>query len=223
MLNDSILLQQKVKIYELLAKVFFQEPTAEFLELLQLAKHKNLLQSYDLEFFSDIKHLSYLQQSQKLSIEYARLFVVAVDQTSPRESVQRREGRLWGETTVAVSNIYKKFGFALDERFKDTPDHLSAELSFLAELTKLEYEYIIKDSKEALQGVRQVKKYFLKNHLSQWFFVWAQEVSKRALLAYYHEFTQFTGRFLNEEVQALIGVKDIPLASSGEELEYRKA
>lgn len=215
MLNDSILLQQKVKIYELLAKVFFQEPTAEFLGLLQLAKHKDLLQSYDLEFFSDIKHLSCLQQAQELSIEYARLFVVAADQTSPRESVQRREERLWGETTVAVSNIYKKFGFALDERFKDTPDHLSAELSFLAELTKLEHEYIIKDSKEALQGVRQVKKYFLKNHLSQWFFVWAQEVSKRALLAYYDEFTQFTGRFLNEETQALTEVKDIPLASSG--------
>ena len=195
--EDVSVLEGKIKIYDLFANVFSIEPDVEFLRLLE--ENVEAFKSCGLDPLSDIRHLPLEQQAETLSVEYARLFLAPQSLASPYESLQLGEGRLWGKSTVEVSQIYNKFGFALDEIFKDTPDHLSAELSFLAQLTQLEGIYLTSELTEEYEGVLEVKKYFLNNHLFKWFSRFKDEVNQNAELSYYKEIVNLLGTILDEE------------------------
>jgi len=207
--EDVSVLESKIKIYELFANVFSIEPDVEFLRLLE--EYEEVFKSYGLDPLSDIRHLSLEQQAEMLSVEYARLFLAPKRLASPHESLQRGEGRLWGKSTIEVNKIYKKFGFVLDEKFKDTPDHLSAELSFLAQLTQLEGKYLTRKLTEEHEGVLEVKKFFFKDHILKWFSRFKDEVNQNAELSYYREIVNFLGLILDEEYESLRNVKDLSL------------
>ena len=207
--EDVSVLESKIKIYELFANVFSIEPDVEFLRLLE--EDEEVFKSYGLDPLSDIRHLSLEQQAEMLSVEYARLFLAPKRLASPHESLQRGEGRLWGKSTIEVNKIYKKFGFVLDEKFKDTPDHLSAELSFLAQLTQLEGKYLTRELTEEQEGVLEVKKFFFKDHILKWFSRFKDEVNQNAELSYYREIVNFLGLILDEEYESLRNVKDLSL------------
>lgn len=207
--EDVSVLESKIKIYELFANVFSIEPDVEFLRLLE--EDEEVFKSYGLDPLSDIRHLSLEQQAEMLSVEYARLFLAPKRLASPHESLQRGEGRLWGKSTIEVNKIYKKFGFVLDEKFKDTPDHLSAELSFLAQLTQLEGKYLTRELTEEHEGVLEVKKFFFKDHILKWFSRFKDEVNQNAELSYYREIVNFLGLILDEEYESLRNVKDLSL------------
>ena len=207
--EDVSVLESKIKIYELFANVFSIEPDVELLRLLE--EDEEVFKSYGLDPLSDIRHLSLEQQAEMLSVEYARLFLAPKRLASPHESLQRGEGRLWGKSTIEVNKIYKKFGFVLDEKFKDTPDHLSAELSFLAQLTQLEGKYLTRELTEEHEGVLEVKKFFFKDHILKWFSRFKDEVNQNAELSYYREIVNFLGLILDEEYESLRNVKDLPL------------
>ncbi len=207
--EDVLVLEGKIKIYELFANVFSIEPDVEFLRLLE--ENVETFKSYGLDPLSDIRHLSLEQQAETLSVEYARLFLAPQRLASPYESLQLGEGRLWGKSTVEVNQICKKFGFVLDEKFKDTPDHLSAELSFLAQLTQLEGKYLTRELTEEHEGVLEVKKFFFKDHILKWFSRFKDEVNQNAELSYYREIVNFLGLILDEEYESLRNVKDLSL------------
>jgi TorA maturation chaperone TorD len=207
--EDVLVLEVKAKIYEFFVNIFAKEPDIKFLKLLQLKDNEEIFKSYGFAPFSDIKHLSHEQQAESLAIEHARLFLPPNRLASPHESLQSGEGRLWGKSTVEVSQIYNKFGFALDENFKDTPDHLSTELSFLAQLTQLEGKYITSELTEEQEGVLEVKKFFLTNHILKWFSRFKDDVNQNAELLYYKEIVNFLGLLLDEEYKSLRNVKDL--------------
>ncbi len=207
--EDVSVLESKIKIYELFANVFSIEPDVEFLRLLE--EDEEVFKSYGLDPLSAIRPLSLEQQAEMLSVEYARLFLAPKRLASPHESLQRGEGRLWGKSTIEVNKIYKKFGFVLDEKFKDTPDHLSAELSFLAQLTQLEGKYLTRKLTEEHEGVLEVKKFFFKDHILKWFSRFKDEVNQNAELSYYREIVNFLGLILDEEYESLRNVKDLSL------------
>ncbi len=207
--KDVSVLESKIKIYELFANVFSIEPDVECLRLLE--EDEEVFKSYGLDPLSDIRHLSLEQQAEMLSVEYARLFLAPQRLASPYESLQLDERKLWGKSTVEVNKIYKKFGFALDEGFKDPPDHLSAELSFLAQLTQLEGKYITSELTEEHEGVLEVKKFFFKDHILKWFSRFKDEVNQNAELSYYREIVNFLGLILEEEYESLRNVKDLSL------------
>ena len=209
--EEVLVLKEKVKIYEFFANIFAKEPDIEFLKLLQLEDNEEIFKSNGFDPLSDIKHLSHEQQAESLAIEYARLFLAPERLASPHESLQRGEGRLWGKSTVEVNQICKKFGFVLDEKFKDTPDHLSAELSFLAQLTQLEGKYLTRKLTEEHEGVLEVKKFFFKDHILKWFSRFKDEVNQNAELSYYREIVNFLDLILDEEYESLRNVKDLSL------------
>ncbi len=209
--EDVLVLEGKAKIYEFFANIFAKEPDIEFLKLLQLKDNEEIFKSHGLAPLSDIKHLSLEQQAESLAIEYARLFLAPNRLAAPHESLQSGEGRLWGKSTVEVSQICKKFGFALDEKFKDTPDHLCVELSFLAQLTQLEGKYITSELTEEQEGVLEVKKFFLRNHILKWFSRFKDEVNQNAELLYYKEIVNLLGTILDEEYENLRNVEDLLL------------
>jgi len=196
-------------IYKLFAHIFAKEPTADFLCRFQKEGIKELLNPYNIDPFADLKDLSVEKQADVLAEEYARLFLLPTRAASLHESLQRGEGRLWGDSAQRALEVYRKFGFVLDDAFKDMPDHLSAELSFLAELSTLKSEYAQRGLPEAEGGVLKVKRYFLKRHLLGWFFNIQEGVIKAAHFSYYKELAKLLGVFLNEEWERLRNTEDI--------------
>ena len=207
--EDILVLEGKIKIYELFANVFSIEPDVEFLRLLE--ENVETFKSYGLDPLSDIRHHSLEQQAETLSVEYARLFLAPGRLAPPYESLQLGESKLWGKSTIEVNKIYKKFGFVLDGKFKDTPDHLSAELSFLAQLTQLEGKYLTRELTEEHKGVLEVKKFFFKDHILKWFSRFKDEVNQNAELSYYREIVNLLGLILDEEYSRLRDVKDLSI------------
>lgn len=207
--DENLILDEKVKIFEFLANIFAREPDVEFLKGLQEENNAKILGSCEDGPLSDVKQLSVEDQVEAIAVEYARLFLAPMRLASPYESLQLGEGRLWGKSTVEVNKIYRKFGFALDEGFNGTPDHLSAELFFLAQLSQIESEYLSKGLKEEQRGVLEVKKYFLKHHVLKWFPDFKKAVINNAEISYYKDIVILLGNFLDEEYEILANVKDI--------------
>ena len=207
--EDILVLEGKIKIYELFANVFSIEPAVEFLRLLE--ENVETFKSYGLDPLSDIRHHSLEQQAETLSVEYARLFLAPGRLAPPYESLQLGESKLWGKSTIEVNKIYKKFGFVLDEKFKDTPDHLSAELSFLAQLTQLEGKYLSEGLIEEHKGVLEVRKCFLDKHIMKWFSEFKKNVDHYAELSYYEDITKCLDVFLYDEYSRLRDVKDLSI------------
>lgn len=173
-------------IYDLFAHIFAREPAQEVLERAG---------SIFSDCLSDMGSLSVKEQVGRLSEEYARLFLPPKRLAPLLESLQMGEGRLWGETTVAVNRLYEKFGFSVDDSFRETPDHISVELSFLSQLTRYRAE--------------ELKKYFLKEHLLVWFPGVKKDVEANAQFCYYKKITESLGMFLDDEWERLKEVKDV--------------
>ncbi len=207
--EDVSVLESKIKIYELFANVFSIEPDVELLRLLE--EDEEVFKSYGLDPLSDIRHLSLEQQAEMLSVEYARLFLAPQRLASPYESLQLDERKLWGKSTIEVNKIYKKFGFALDEDFKDPPDHLSAQLSFLSQLSHLENKYLSEGMIEEHKGVLEVKKYFLDKHIMKWFPKFKNDIENNAEYVYYRDITRCLDVFLDDEYRRLRDVNDLSI------------
>jgi len=102
--------------YELFSLVFAKESTRDILEAFQSKEVKDAFGSLCIDPVSDIGHLSLAKQEEALAVEFAGLFITPKRPVFLRESLERGEGRLWGNYTVQVNKIYAKFGFALDDR-----------------------------------------------------------------------------------------------------------
>lgn len=210
MKKKEIVFDEKAKIYELFANIFAKEPSEEFLRLFHKQDNSLLFASCDIDPFSDIQHLSLKEQVEVLAVEYTGLFLTPSEKrVTLYESLLRGESRLWGESTIAVKRIYEKFGFVVDDYFQEAPDHVSVELSFLAQLCVLETQYTQKGLQEAVQGVLAVKKYFFKNHLLRWFFDFQNEIDKNATLLYYRAMSHLVGVVLNLEWENLKDIQEI--------------
>jgi TorA maturation chaperone TorD len=207
--EDVSVLESKIKIYELFANIFSVEPEVEFLKLLE--EDKEVFKSYGLDPLSDIRPLSLEQQAEALAVEYARLFLAPQRLASPYESLQLDERKLWGKSTIEVNKIYKRFGFVLDEGFKDPPDHLSAQLSFLAQLTQLEGKYLSEGLIEEHKGVLEVRKYFLDKHIMKWFHKFKNDIENNSEYVYYKDITRCLDAFLDDEYRRLRDVNDLSI------------
>lgn len=104
----------------------------------------------------------------ELAAEYGRLFILPGSGLHPYESVQRGEGRLWGELTAEVQRLYREAGFELDPEAGQVPDHLAVELEFVAHLAAQEAEKWAAGSEEGAHALRERQRVFVNKHLGEW-------------------------------------------------------
>ena len=94
-------------MYALLAKVFREEPDAEFLARLRDPHNAELLGDFGFSLAPGLQDLSLDELIEDLAVEYTQLFVGPGPHLSPHESVHIesgvvRDGELWGPQTVKV-------------------------------------------------------------------------------------------------------------------------
>lgn len=170
----------RANFYALLAQAF-SPPDKGWAALNTRAAHsifKKIKKLYPVSTFSaavesfekELVHALQEVDPGELALEYSRLFAgpykVAV---APYESLYRGdEGQVMAPCAVEVQKLYRENGLEISPEFKDLPDHISAELYFMAYLSIKEAEA---GSRRDKAGVRQfIKKQhaFIGEHLALW-------------------------------------------------------
>lgn len=105
-----------------------------------------------------------------IKAEYYRLFVGPYHLPAlPYASVYlESEPTVMGPSTVKVLRSYEEAGFFLSPSFKDLPDHIIAELEFMALLCEEEGEAWHKEDLPQAEKLLGREETFLGEHLAQW-------------------------------------------------------
>lgn len=170
----------RAEFYALLAQAF-SSPDKGWVALKTRATRsifKSIKKLYPLSpFYSAVeafeKELNGLGKKADLSdliLEYNRLFVGPYKMAvPPYESLYRdSEGLVMSSCAVNVEKLYRENGLELSPEFKDLPDHISAELHFMAYLCLKEAEAEKgRNDQEFLKFISQ-QDAFLREHLGLW-------------------------------------------------------
>ena len=104
-----------------------------------------------------------------LLVEYAKLFVGPFElKAAPYGSVYLEGGKVMGESTVKVLELYKEEGLAMDADFTDLPDHITVELEFMYYLAFKEVEALEEKNTEKAAYYLDARESFQQNYLAKW-------------------------------------------------------
>jgi TorA maturation chaperone TorD len=200
--------RQRSNIYGLLATVYRQEVTADFLHQVKDPQFLGVLSDLGLQLTSDFLQKPEEELLDELAVEYAGLFLGPGGHISPHESVhhQRGDGQsglLWGESTAEVKNFIESTGLSYDSEYTGLPDHISVELEFMQQLTLREAQAWRDEDEDGALDCLKTEKKFLEEHLIRWVPVFCAMIIKEAELPFYREMAALTKRFVEFEKQEI--------------------
>lgn len=148
--------------------------------------------------------------------EYHRLFVGPGSLPAPPyESVYREGWRIMGEITLDAQRRYAEAGYALDPSFVELPDHVVAELAFMALLCDEEAKaWAAEDVSAALSWLER-EKAFLGDHLTRWVPAFCERLLASTDAPFYRRLAVALREFVTlnaERVKALTGLLEEALA-----------
>lgn len=203
----------RASLYRLLAGVFVEEPSREFLAALRDEVLLGQLRQAGVRFAPDFLAAEAGELAEALACEYATLFASSGG-FPPVESV-RLSGRFKQEPHFQVNRIYREAGFALGKgRFEVFADQLGVELLFVAELLERCATALGADRMADYRRLEKEIKRFWTQHLGLWVRGYSRLIGRAANHSFYREMARFLGGFAEEEIAAL-GLKrleDLDLA-----------
>ncbi|MFQ6082704.1 MAG: molecular chaperone [Candidatus Aminicenantia bacterium] len=195
--------QQRSNVYGLLAVIYGQEPTEEFLrEMKKIGLVKGLL-DLGFQFEEDFLKKPENELALELAVEFARLFLGPDKHISPYESVyHKREGEqglLWGEVTVEVKKMIEASGLQFKKDYGGIPDHIGIELEFMSKLIRKEKQAWKKKDVATAIKLLKIEKRFIDEHLSMWVPLFCEKIIGEAKLNFYREMAKLTKEFILSE------------------------
>lgn len=160
-------------IYRLLARVYREEPDLDLIRWAKDQSFREILDEMEIRFEDDFLDVPDEALIEILGLEFTRLFIGPGKHISPHESVHHEIdgggwGNLWGLSTAEVNNFMKSAGLELNQQEGLLPDHISAELEFMATVNKMEAQTRGKNDYEGTLYLLDMEKKFLKWHLAKW-------------------------------------------------------
>ncbi len=136
---------------------------------------------------------------RRLRVDYTRLFINAYPKVPapPYGSVYLDGGHVWGQSTTAALKMYQAYGLDSMASCQEPPDHIGAELEFMAYLTGAALD-------EA--GPHQLvngQKMFFQQHLGRWFGVFFNRVQQHDAEGFYGSVAAAARPFLEKEAEFL--------------------
>lgn len=166
-------------------------PGSEYLNLIKLEKdldnifisdNHSEIKNYLIDLKSDFENCD----QQKLMVEFARLFVGPFHVVAPPYgSYYLEEGKLMGESTVQVSKFYDSAGLAINDSFKDLPDHVVAELEFLIFLIFNEIKFLENSEIENYNVISNLKIDFFNRFFITWIYKFTSVIIDNTELEFY--------------------------------------
>jgi TorA maturation chaperone TorD len=163
---------ERAELYRLFAGLFIHEPTDEI--VIQL---------------KDMFQMKFADSPQEIRMDFARIFLGPDGRLMPYESLHNYplgdRPRLWGKTAEEVQAFYISAGIVMDEEINLIPDHISAEMLFMS--------YLIEN------GISELQKRFLEEHLAKWIPEYCNELQKYASTVFYKEIANILKEFILSE------------------------
>lgn len=133
-----------------------------------------------------------------LQVEYTYLFINAVPRVPapPYASAYTGQGLLMGEPAEAALVAYRQAGLTLAEGYRDLPDHVAAELEFLASLGEQALAAQESSEERAGQWLAQ-QQAFLNQQVRPWLPSFCRRVEAAARLPFYRELAHLTEPLLS--------------------------
>jgi len=140
----------------------------------------------------------------ELEIEYTYLFVTAAPNlpAPPYESVYSGAGLLMGEPASQVRCAYREAGLVLHEAPGLLPDHVTAELAFMAYLVKQEAN-ALRDAPGQARAWQARQQRFLAEHLLCWSPSFLARIERHARQPFYAQIAGLTAALFHSEEQHL--------------------
>jgi len=165
--------QSRSNCYKLLAACFYGPQKEIFLEegLFENLSLRLKQTCPDAVVFSEKMGRAFLNYSNEdLLVDYARLFVGPNELIAPPYGSVYLDGkrRVMGDSTMEVVKIYKDEGLAIDENFKEMPDHIAVELEFMYYLIFKEIEALGKSETDKALNFIKTQELFLDKFLKKW-------------------------------------------------------
>lgn len=181
------------KALSILSSMYLCRPTKENIET-----WKQLLEKDDSGFMYDLRialkeiDVNSERELDKLLWEYTRLFIGPYRLPCPPwESVYTSPKRLMmQEAADKVIKIYHETGLAISSA-DVMPDHISAELNFLAVLFQK-----MNDDSEGNGGSLSIIEKFLDEHLKRWVPLFVSDMERSADSALYKALARVTGEII---------------------------
>ena len=200
--------RQRSNIYGLLATVYRQEVTSDFLQQIRDPKFLGALSVLGVEALDELLHKPAAELLEDLAVEYSYLFLGPGKHISPYESVhhQREDGQwgeLWGASTAEVKKFIEATGLSYTDDFKGLPDHISVEFEFMQQLILREEQAWNEAEANKAAACRQVEKRFIEEHLICWVPSFCEKVIKTAELPFYRAMAELTRSFIKFEMEEM--------------------
>jgi len=207
------LAEARSRVYDLLSALFLELLTLKLLRGVFSAKFERQLSSAVSKFgVGEMKQgleliasfvATFREQPEeevlrRVSIDRTRLLRGVGPEHSPPppyESVYR-EGRLWGKSTVEVSQTYGRLGIKLPEAWTEPPDYIGIELDFMRLICLREKEAWQAGSADKAVEYLEAGRDFLKKHIVLWVPGFCEEMYNRAELNFYKGIAQLTRGFV---------------------------
>lgn len=167
---------ERANFYRLFSALFLSEPDVDLLVQ-----------------FGNVFGLTITNTLDEVGTDFLQLFSDSSGHLPPYESLYNYDlpdtPRLWGKVTEEVQRLYHANGLMIDEEIDLIPDHLSAELLFMA--------YLIES------GTDEVKESFLRDHIISWVGYYCDEIAGFAQTDFYVDASALLKEFISVEAEEL--------------------
>ncbi|MDZ7831971.1 MAG: molecular chaperone TorD family protein [Desulfobacterales bacterium] len=142
------------------------------------------------QMFSDLLGQWRKNTLQELLVDYAGLFVGPFETIAPPLGSVYLEDQptLMGTSTRDILDIYRQAGLDMAESFNGPPDHIIAELEFLAYLVSAR----LSADTETGQTLHALEQRFLRHHLGAWIEPFTRKVTQGAGTGFYQLLGELT-------------------------------
>ena len=136
---------------------------------------------------------------EPLRVDHAKLFVGPYKLLAPPYgSVYLENGKLMGDSTMHVKNLYGEEG--LEFVLKETPDHIAVELEFMYFPINKAIAAQDKSDQNEDRCCQQKQRSFLAGHLGQWVPTFAAKVEEAVQTEFYRTLGNVTRRFIEDDL-----------------------
>lgn len=154
----------------------------------------------------DLRQAFLTSRLHRLQVDHAQLFVGPFQLSAPPFGSVYLETQptLMGDSTKNVKELYKEAGLEMGPEFNNPPDHISAELEFLAYLLLL--RNTVDSENEDQERVAGLCRYFLQQHLGAWIGPFTSLVEKGAGTDFYKSLARMSRQLVQLELRAHLQV-----------------
>lgn len=218
------LAEDRSRIYWLLSGFYLQAPEPALLEQLRIAPGAEIDASEGMDELGarlTAFRLSLAEESapDELNRDYARLFLGLREGTGlppPYESLHR-EGRLFGQSTEAVMEHFRRNGISLADDGVGPEDHLGLELKFLSLLCLRESQAWRDADAEQGRDCLEAEQAFIARHLGSWVPDYCRQVEAEAHTAFYRGVAGLTAAAISfDSTQVADMLDSLPRAKANE-------